>query len=203
MLSVSSFYKDEITILGSKFIALIFPFDDENKADLAINEIKKEYPKADHYCYAYRIDDKDYCYDDGEPSHSAGFPILNSLKSEDLTHVLVIVIRYFGGTKLGLSRLKETYKYISKSVCQNAKKVNLIDGIKAKLSLDYSSFNFLKRKINEDEVTIKDPHYESKVTFFIEGSDKILSSLLNNYKEYIICSEKVLIKKEIKNDSSK
>lgn len=98
---------------GSKFLAYAFPVNNEAEAMDRLLEVKKEHPKARHHCYAFRLGDEAGQYranDDGEPSGTAGKPILGQLISRDLTDVLVVVARYFGGTKLGASGLINAYR---------------------------------------------------------------------------------------------
>src|SRR5262252_8044704 len=107
-LSVAEF-KDR----GSKFIAYTFPIVNINDFKTRLEEIKKEHPKATHHCFAYRLGIGGNNYrvsDDGEPSGTAGRPILGQIDSKELTDVLVIVVRYFGGTLLGVPGLINAYK---------------------------------------------------------------------------------------------
>ncbi len=102
-------YKDR----GSKFIGYLFPVDTVEAFKERLNEIKKEHPKASHHCFAYRIGlDKNIfrVSDDGEPSGTAGKPILGQIDSKQLTNTLIIVVRYFGGTMLGVPGLINAYK---------------------------------------------------------------------------------------------
>jgi uncharacterized YigZ family protein len=98
---------------GSKFLAYAFPFDDAKKLKGILLILKKAHPKADHFCLAYRIGnagDNFRSMDDGEPSGSAGKPILGQIDSKELTDVLIVVVRYFGGTLLGVPGLINAYK---------------------------------------------------------------------------------------------
>lgn len=102
---------------GSRFIGLAFPVLDEEDVKQALELIRKEHPTARHHCYAYRINpinERWRANDDGEPSSSAGKPILNQLKSMQLLNVLVIVVRYFGGTLLGVPGLIHAYREAAK-----------------------------------------------------------------------------------------
>ena len=98
---------------GSKFLAFSFPFTEAQKLKIIIQNLKKQHPKAAHFCFAYKIGiegNKFRSSDDGEPSGSAGKPILGQLESKELTDVLIVVVRYFGGTLLGVPGLINAYK---------------------------------------------------------------------------------------------
>lgn len=108
---------------GSKFIALAFPVTSEDDVKARLMEVKKKYFDARHHCYAYVLGadkNKFRAYDDGEPNHSAGDPILGQIRSRNLTNVLVIVVRYFGGIKLGVSGLVTAYKTAAEEALDRA-----------------------------------------------------------------------------------
>ena len=108
---------------GSRFIGIAFPVQDEDDVKRALEMIRKEHPTARHHCYAYRINplnERWRANDDGEPSSSAGKPILNQLKSMQLFNVLVIVVRYFGGTLLGVPGLINAYREAAKLALEDA-----------------------------------------------------------------------------------
>ncbi len=198
MLTILSPSISEMNVLSSRFIAVLFPLEKKEDVSSILEQIKKNYPKATHYCYALHYQEYEYCSDDGEPSHSAGIPILNAIRSASLDRVLLIVVRYFGGTKLGLPRLTKAYRDVSKLVSECAKKVELIPGIRAKISMDYSSFSNFKRMATHAGIHIENPSFETKVLFFASGSDKILSPLLEGYQCEVLEKEGILIKMEAK-----
>ena len=108
---------------GSKFIGYAIPVNDKEKVKQHLAEIKQEHRSARHHCYAYRLGNNGDDYrtnDDGEPSGTAGKPILGQLQSFQLTNVLIIVVRYFGGTKLGTSGLIRAYRSAAKDALNNA-----------------------------------------------------------------------------------
>ncbi len=112
-------YKDR----GSKFLGYAFPVENRDEVKRFLEQIKSEHHAARHWCYAYRIGKQNIeerANDDGEPAHSAGTPILNQIKSAGLTDVLVIVVRYFGGVKLGVGGLIQAYKTAAKDVLEQA-----------------------------------------------------------------------------------
>ncbi|WP_018676480.1 YigZ family protein [Riemerella columbina] len=111
---------------GSKFLGYAYPVKNEEEIKQALESIKTDHPKATHHCYAYRLglEGEDYrANDDGEPSGSAGLPIYNQILSSDLTNILVVVVRYYGGTKLGVGGLVKTYKESAKLTLEKAKVV--------------------------------------------------------------------------------
>lgn len=111
---------------GSKFIGFTFPVNDETELKKSLEKIREEHPKATHHCYAFRLGMKGENYranDDGEPSGSAGLPIYNQLLAHNITNVLVIVVRYYGGTKLGVSGLVKAYKESAKITLEEAEMI--------------------------------------------------------------------------------
>lgn len=108
---------------GSKFLCFAFPVENEQQIKDALFQLKKEHPQANHHCYAYRLGADKLNYranDDGEPSNTAGKPILGQIQSKDLTNILIVVVRYFGGTLLGVSGLINAYKTSAAEVIQNS-----------------------------------------------------------------------------------
>ncbi|WP_294222970.1 YigZ family protein [uncultured Chryseobacterium sp.] len=108
---------------GSKFIGFAFPVNNEEELKTALEKIRSEHPKATHHCYAFRMGLHGENYranDDGEPSGSAGLPIYNQLLANEITNVLVISVRYYGGTKLGVSGLVKAYKESAKITLEEA-----------------------------------------------------------------------------------
>lgn len=104
---------------GSKFLAFAYPVDSETTIKERIDALKKEYFDASHHCFAWMLgSDKNHfrAFDDGEPNHSAGTPILGQIRSRGITNVLIVVVRYFGGTKLGVGGLIEAYKAAAEDV---------------------------------------------------------------------------------------
>ena len=111
---------------GSKFIGFAFPVNTETDLKKSLEKIREEHPKATHHCYAFRLGMKGENYranDDGEPSGSAGLPIYNQLLAHEITNTLVIVARYYGGTKLGVSGLVKAYKESAKMTLEEAEMI--------------------------------------------------------------------------------
>ncbi len=107
---------------GSKFLAFVFPIKSEEEIKTILNDLKKEHPQANHHCYAWRLGADKQRYrvnDDGEPAGTAGKPIYSQIQSNDLTNVLMVVVRYFGGTLLGVSGLINAYKTAASEALSN------------------------------------------------------------------------------------
>lgn len=119
-----SVVSNTITIKKSEFITLINKIVSEDDAILDLELINKRFSDATHICYAYVVNNKEKCFDDNEPSETAGKPILNVIKQKKLTNVLVVVIRYFGGVKLGVGGLVRAY---TEAVTECLKKATIID----------------------------------------------------------------------------
>ena len=146
-------YRDK----GSKFIAKIIPVLSENEIKLALTIIKKTYHDANHHCYAYRLGDSgenNKSSDDQEPSGTAGKPILNQLLSANITNVLLVVIRYFGGTKLGVSGLISAYKSSAKSVIESSILVDKKSMEKFRINFNYTEMNTVMRVLKQLEAEI-------------------------------------------------
>ena len=167
----------EITIKNSKFIGVIIPIESINDVKDNVNKLKEEYKNATHYCYAFKlINDKGFS-DDGEPNKTAGIPILNVIEGNDLVNVLVVVIRYFGGIKLGPGGLIRAYSNTCKEVINNSTLVELINGIEASITFNYSK----EKEINyllKDSI-IKSKLYEENCTYIIETTKEVLDSISN------------------------
>ncbi|MFD1631911.1 IMPACT family protein [Pseudopedobacter beijingensis] len=140
---------------GSKFIAYAYPFTDENTLKDIITEVKKEHPKARHHCYAWRLTTDRSVFrinDDGEPSGTAGRPILNTLLSHDVTNILVVVVRYFGGTLLGVPGLINAYKTATEEALTHAEIIEKTVNDIYRLSFDYLQMNDVMKVIKEEEL---------------------------------------------------
>lgn len=200
--SIFNPYKDEISLLRSRFIGLVFRIQNEDEVTSLLEKSKKEYPNATHYCYAYRVKGKEGMSDDGEPSHTAGLPLLGLLRKQDMDETLVVVVRYFGGTKLGAARLMRTYLASSKRTLENAEKGEITIGQRIEVETDYSSFEKLKKRAQKEGIELSDVTFKEKVRFFLEGDDKILSALEKEMDSSSLLSEtKTEYLRRINNDS--
>lgn len=149
---------------GSKFISLAFPVTTQEEIKEIVKDIKKEYFDARHHCYAYILGHDKSVFrmnDDGEPSSTAGKPIYGQLLSKDLTNILVVVVRYFGGTKLGVSGLIQAYKQATIDVLDNAKIIErTIDEVYG-VSFNYSLMNDVMKILKEYDVQQRNHRFEN------------------------------------------
>ena len=148
---------------GSKFIAEAFTVMSEDEAKAAIADIKKKYFDARHHCFAYMIgpDKKAFrASDDGEPSGTAGKPILNQILSKDVTNVCVVVTRYFGGIKLGTSGLINAYKTAAREALENARIVEKTINNIYSLEFEYPLMNEVMRIMKEENLEQQNPRFE-------------------------------------------
>ena len=129
---------------GSKFIALAWPVSDPAEVKPILEELKKEYYDARHHCYAWRIGpdgSQTRTMDDGEPSQTAGRPILGQILSHELTDILIVVIRYFGGTKLGVPGLIRAYKEAAADALSNAAVIEKTVDTRFRITFGYTEMN--------------------------------------------------------------
>ena len=142
---------------GSKFLAFAFPVESEAEIKSKIEALKREYFDARHHCYAWMLgpEKKNFrANDDGEPNHSAGDPILGQIRSRNLTNVLIVVVRYFGGVKLGVGGLITAYKAAAEDALNNAVIIELEVYEKVHLLYDYASTPEVMRLVKEFDVKI-------------------------------------------------
>lgn len=137
---------------GSRFIALAYPVETEEQVKDIVAGLKKEYHDARHHCYAYRLGhlgDRFRANDDGEPSGSAGRPILGQIDSAGLSDVLVVVVRYFGGIKLGIPGLIRAYKTSTADALDHAKVVEKVAGLSFRVRYDYLDMNAVMKVLKD------------------------------------------------------
>ena len=136
---------------GSKFIGYAFPVCDEVELKKALEKVREEHPKATHHCYAFRlgINGENYrANDDGEPSGSAGLPIYNQLLANHLTNILLMVVRYYGGTKLGVSGLVKAYKESAKMTLEEAEIITKELETTLEISFSFNQQNLIFTLLN-------------------------------------------------------
>ena len=141
---------------GSRFIAFAYPVETEEEVKEIVASLKKEYHDARHHCYAYRLGDKGDRFranDDGEPSGSAGRPILGQIDSMGLSDILVVVVRYFGGIKLGIPGLIRAYKTSTADALSQAEVIDKVAGKTYRVTFDYLSMNAVMKVLKDMGLT--------------------------------------------------
>lgn len=149
---------------GSKFLAYVYPIRSEVEIKEIINHLKTEHPKANHHCWAMRLSPDRSIFrvnDDGEPSGTAGRPILNTLLSKNLTNILVVVVRYFGGTLLGVPGLINAYKSATDLALAEAKIVEQVIKDVYTINFDYLQMNEVMKIIKDDQLTVLNQQFDN------------------------------------------
>lgn len=162
-LTITSASEGEYKEKGSKFLAFAYPMETESDLDIYMEGLKSIHPKARHYCYAYRLgvdNNRFRANDDGEPSGTAGKPILGQLLSFGVTNVVVIVIRYFGGTKLGASGLIHAYKESARVALENADVIEKFIYAEYILHFGYDQMGHILNVLKELDIEIIEKNFE-------------------------------------------
>jgi len=200
----------EILEKKSKFIANIFRVETIEEAEEKIKIIKKKYHDARHNCVAYRVaeDDKiiEKSSDDGEPSGTAGGPMLNILQKNNLCNIVVIVTRYFGGILLGTGGLVRAYSEATQNAIEKCIKVYKVDGIEIQIKIDYANLEIFKYYCKNNYIRIIEIDYAEDIILKIEMEknrkniffDDIEKKTLN-VKEYQVLQDKFINKSVEKN----
>lgn len=165
---------------NSKFFGFAFPVDSEDDVKLALEELKQLHPSANHHCYAYKIGVENFTYranDDGEPNNSAGMPIYGQILSFDVTNILIVVVRCFGGTKLGVSGLINAYKTTAQMVLEQSEIIEKVIKIKFKLNFGYDKMSNVMRIIKEKNLEITSQKMELECEFVISVRKKEASKI--------------------------
>lgn len=184
-LTIDEGIQTELNIKQSKFIGYAYHIQDEEQAKAILQIIQKEHPKAVHCCYAFDVgleQNLQRYSDDGEPSGTAGRPIAGQIKSFGLKNTLLLVIRYYGGIKLGTSGLIKAYKNTAKACLENSKFKEAIIYKEKKINVDLSSYNEFKSKAQQEGFIVKDENFGFKK---VELSIQYKKSQLNALEIFI------------------
>lgn len=169
-------YKDK----GSKFFGYVFPVSSEKEVQLCLEKLKEEHQKAGHFCYAWQIGKYYNHYkvnDDGEPNNSAGMPIYGQLQAFDVTNCLAVVVRYFGGTKLGVGGLIHAYKTTAKLCLEEANiiKKEITDQLEVKCN--YEQMNEVLKLVKREDLSIVEQELKLKCRYILEVNVERSSSI--------------------------
>jgi uncharacterized YigZ family protein len=167
---------------GSRFVSVAIPVSCQNEVKPIIDKIKKEHHEARHHCYAYMIGHERNNWrvnDDGEPSGTAGKPILGQINSFGLTNILIVVSRYFGGTLLGVSGLITAYRSAAASALQDAEKVEKIMQEYYEITYPYISMNDIMKILKEDNIVQSQQSFDLECSILINFRVSVKGKVLN------------------------
>lgn len=191
LLSIKNNNIYEEIIKYSRFISLMFKVSSKDEVNYYLDKVKDDYPNASHYCYGYVIDNDVRSSDNGEPSGTAGNPILNQITSNNLNYVLIIVVRYFGGVKLGAGPLTRAYAKLAREVIQKENIITLVKGYDVNISFKYSDIKNIDYILTNSRILNKE--FNDSVIYNVYVSEEILDKL-SNYNVSI--NKEIYIEKE-------
>ena len=194
MFTIDNDITNEIIIKNSKFICIIHKIYNIDDIDLYLKTVKDLYKDATHYCYAYIINDIKKFNDDGEPNGTAGSPIIQVLEKNNLNYVICIVIRYFGGIKLGAAGLIRAY---SKSVVECLKLSNikeLIKGYNVDIIFNYNYINTVNYLLKECNILNKE--FNDNITYNLNVDSNLYNQLKNDSNIKVIINKEIKIEKD-------
>lgn len=193
-------FQNEIIINKSRFISVMIPISSDGEVKDILKDLNKEFPKATHYCYAYRVKGKEKSSDDGEPAGTAGRPMLEFLINNGLENILVVVIRYFGGIKLGAGGLLRAYVDSCRSVYSVSKVFKVEMQRVFQIIVDYKYYDALRNYLIHEEGSIQDTEYleEIKVIFLAPSinKDDLLEITNGNVKLIELGEKEVFIERK-------
>lgn len=175
--------RNEITLIRDKssFIGVLIHVTSVESAKQYLLDIRKQYPKAKHYCYAYVIGGNKKCSDDGEPAKTAGRPLLELLEKKEMDETLLIVVRYFGGVLLGASRLMSTYLETGVQAINSSDIVEIQNKYAYRMIMSYKEFDELKRLGKSWGFSIENLKYEDKINVEVLGDEDAGEKLANSF----------------------
>lgn len=165
---------------GSRFIALAFPVSTEEQIREILDGLKDKYYDARHHCYAWRLGTEKTLFranDDGEPSSTAGKPILGQIQSKDLTDILIVVIRYFGGIKLGVSGLINAYREAASAALANAVVEERTVNVTLRIRFDYLVMNSVMKIIKDEEPKVLERNFGTECEMLLSIRQKNMPRL--------------------------
>ena len=196
MYTIENNIDNTIIIKKSKFITKLFKINDISDINNIINNLKIEYKDSTHICYAYILNGLEKCVDDGEPSGTAGLPILNVIKKNDLNYILAVVIRYFGGIKLGAGGLVRAYSNCINDTLKLCNIVELIDGYNISIIFNYDNIKLIDSILSDIIILNKD--YDEMIKYELNISKEKYESIKNILIEKcnsVVINKQILIAK--------
>ncbi|MBQ2946703.1 MAG: YigZ family protein [Bacilli bacterium] len=196
MYSIKESIENTIIIKKSKFITKLIKINSIDEVNKYLEEIKTEFKDSTHICYAYIVNGQEKCVDDGEPSGTAGLPILNILKKNNLTNVLAIVIRYFGGIKLGAGGLVRAYSNSVNDTLKLTDIIELEEGYLVELEFSYDQVKLVDYILNDKTIINKEYNDNIVYSFYLNKDELNFISELEKVAIHVSIKDKVLIEKD-------
>lgn len=184
MYTIKNNNKNELIIKNSRFISCIYKVYNMEEVKKYLEEIKHEYKDATHYCYAYIIDNYKKFSDDNEPGGTAGNPMLQVLEKNNLNYILCIIVRYFGGIKLGAGGLVRAYTKSVSNCLDNTEKLELIKGKNIDITFTYDKINLIDNILKDTNIINKT--FNELITYNINIENNLIDKLNNICKINII-----------------
>ena len=184
-ISIEEMVPVELIVKKSRFIGMAFHVKDENEAHQIVGNVRKSNKNASHVCYAYALGETITIAknnDDGEPAGSAGAPIFEAIKQSHLTFILVVVVRYFGGTELGKGRLTRVYNAIANGAINEAKKYKMVFCNELEIKVPYTNYGAISKLFADDSVRVIEQKNDDnmpliKVAIPAKTSERLLESV--------------------------
>lgn len=196
MYSIKGSLENTIIIKKSKFITKLIYVNSIDEINKYLEEIKKEFKDSTHICYAYIVNGQEKCVDDGEPSGTAGLPILNILKKNNLTNILAIVIRYFGGIKLGAGGLVRAYSNSVNDTLKLTEIIELEEGYLVELEFNYDQVKLVDYILNDKTIIKKEYNDNVVYSFYLNKDELNFIPELEKVAIHVSITDKVLIEKD-------
>lgn len=181
--------RQEIEIRKSRFITTLAPVTEVTQVQALLSDLKQEFPDASHHCWAFLMGAPKSSAnvgmsDDGEPKGTAGRPMLTVLLHAEIGDVMVVVTRYFGGTKLGTGGLMRAYSDCTKQILSQVETTQRVNYCQLTLQLDYSDFDPLQRKLTQLQAVLSDANYTEQIAVTVDLPENYLAELKNYLNQY-------------------
>ncbi len=206
MRTILSSFSSSLIVDKSRFIGVTFHVEKSLEVEPLLKAVRKEYPKAKHYCYAYVIGQEEKGFDDGEPSKTAGRPLLELLKHGEYDETMIVVVRYFGGTLLGASRLLRSYVNVANSTLNSAEKYRIVNLFSYQLEIAYSAYEALLNEAKKRSYILENAVFSDTIMIKLLSetkADDFLQQFLHGKGKISILVPEKRYMKEIKYDFSK
>lgn len=170
----------------SRFIGVTFHIENADEIEKCLKDIRHQYPKAKHYCYAYVLGQNEKGYDDGEPSKTAGRPLLELLKRGEYDETLLVVVRYFGGTLLGASRLLRTYVTVASETLSKGEKSQIVSMFTYRVRIAYSGYDSLLSEAKKHSYILENATFSDTIDIkllSVEKADENLKAIFHDIIE--------------------